>query len=207
MLNLIDRDKVERDKVQAIIDSGLLGKLLAADPSLIDRDAFYAALSSGMGVSKPFRLTIIPIVFKQDYNRPLVYARDAMKLNGFVDERVTDTWFRPEPRNADREFVLVCFGSIIKDHPDPRRSELLRELDKLNLEPEGAMELCLVGTDKRTRDLQREFLIVARRQIWQDQDGESFCPCLGQNDGKRDLRLVPAHTNYHGQCRFLCSRK
>ena len=150
--------------------------------------------------------TITPITFARNYGQTLVEAQDAIRLNGYVEQDFNGQNFPPEGRDDEREFVLVCFHRDIDDDGDPAKSELLRELDKLGLVPEGAMELCFVGTDERTRYLKRKFPIVARRQVWRNPDVGFVCPVL-RGRHERGLYLNPVDYRWFDFDRFLASRK
>jgi len=152
-------------------------------------------------------IIITSITFARNYGQTLVQARGAMRLDGYVEEDVNDQNFPLEGRDEDREFVLVCFNREIDDSEDPAKSELLRELGGLGLQPEGPMELCFVGADERTRDLQRKFPIVSRRQVWQGPRGRLVCSVLHGHPDRRDQLLYRIRRRWLGHFRFLCSRK
>jgi len=151
--------------------------------------------------------TITPISFTHAYGQTLVQARDAMGLDGYVEQDVNDQNFPPEGRDEDRKFVLVCFNREVDDNEDPAKSELLKELDRLGLQPEGPMELCFVGADERTRDLRRVCPIVARRQVWRGPDGGLLCPVLSGGGRGRSLALSRVRFRWYDDYRFLASRK
>ncbi len=191
LLKLVAQSGIDRRQLQVLLQSGRFSVLLR---EFMEEPAH----------PEP---TITPISFARNYGQTLVQARDAMKLDGYVEQDVNDTNFPPEGREGDREYVLVCFHRDIDDHEDedPEKSELLRELDKLGLRPEGPMELCFVGADERTRDLQREFPIVARRQVWRDPHGYVLCPILFEDGHGRGLFNV--QNGWDVDDRFLASRK
>ena len=199
-INLIADSGIDSAHYQALLESGRFSALLRE----------FMEDKSESGRPEP---TIIPLKFAgkySDFRRrypTLVEARNAMRLDGDVEQEVNDTNFPPEGRDGDREFVLVCFHRDIDDHEeDPEKSELLRELDKLGLQSEGPMELCFVGTDEWTRDLQRQFCIAARRQVWW-RLGERFdCPILDEDNG-RYLTNFDCPRTWDDNCWFLASRK
>lgn len=150
--------------------------------------------------------TITPISFPRDYNRTLVAMRDAMKCDGHVEQLVNDANFPVDARDDDRRIVLVCFNRAIVDHEDPEKSELMFELDKLGLQPEGPPELCMVG--EHHPNLQCMFPIVARRQVWRDPHDVDRYPFLVGSDGIRQLGLLGVRGMYWScNYRFLASYK
>jgi len=193
LLNLVSQSGIARDQLQALLESGRLSVLLQD----------FMEDQSELAHPKP---TITPIEFDCHYGQTLVKARDAMELEGYVEQNVNDINFKRNCPAPNQEFVLVCFHRDIYDDEDPDKSELLRELDKLGLKPASPMELCFVGRDERTRDLQREFPIVARSQVWRDPHGHLHCPFLHEDYDGRYLSL--RHVQYWlSNCRFLASRK
>ncbi|MDH5597106.1 MAG: hypothetical protein OEY44_03305 [Candidatus Peregrinibacteria bacterium] len=150
--------------------------------------------------------TITQIKVPLDYTRTLVEMRDATSCDGYVASEVNDENFPVEPgKSGERELELVCFHREIKDDENPARSELLQELDKLGLKPEGPPELCAVG--EHQPDLQREFPIVARRQVWRSPDGILVVPILDEYDYGRGLSLDDVGSRWRYSDWFLASRK
>lgn len=151
----------ERDRQQALIDSGLLPQLFAANLAHVDRDAFQASLvGKVVRVAEP---TIKPITVLFDYTRTLLDMRKADECLNWHPHIQADDFPVEVSQNGERALVLICFHREIKDDEDPEKSELLRELDKLGLKPEGLFELCVVGVQHP--DLLWECTIAARRQI------------------------------------------
>lgn len=192
-INLVADSGIESSQYQRLLQSGRFTALL------------HEFVSEEEAHPEP---TITPIKVPLDYARTLVQMRDAWKYNGYVNADLNDENFPVEAgQSGEREFVLVCFNRPIDDDEDPSKSELLKELDKLGLVPEGPMELCFVGTDERTRDLQRKFPIVARRQVWRGPDGYLRCPILDGSVDGRDLDLSLVRHRWLDDYRFLASRK
>jgi hypothetical protein len=149
--------------------------------------------------------TIEPVSFPRDYNRTLVQMRDAMECYGYVNKDLNDENFPVTVRDDDRELVLICFNRDINDHEDPAKSELLKELDKLGYKPEYAPELCMLG--EHEPEMQREFPIVARGQVWRSHNGDLVCPILGERVFERSAYLNDVRRGWRRGYRFLASRK
>ena len=190
--------------LQLIAESGISSEQY--QKGVLESGAFTDLLRKAMETPDIPEPTITPIPFSPAPGSTLVEMRDAMGLDGYVNPSFNDGNFPIENRkDDDREFVLVCFNRAIDDDEDPEKSELLRELGKLGLEPEGPPELCGVGISHP--DLQREFPIVARRQVWRGPLGSVYCPVLSVYDGGRKLLLDRVRGGWYGTCRFLASRK
>ena len=106
---------------------------------------------------------------------------------------------------GERELVLVCFNRDVADSDVDSESELLRELDRLGLQPEGLPELCAFGA--KHPDLQREFPIAARRAAWRSASGNIVCPIVNWHDSDRTLAVNLVRNCWHRNCRFLASSK
>lgn len=186
IVELLENSEIDSVGVQKLLDSG----------------RFHALLEE---FTVHPELTVTPIKVTMDYSRTFVQMRDAGKYD-YVNPEFNDTNFPVEAgENGDSELVLVCFHRDVDDDEDKKESELLRELDKLGLKPEGPPELCAVG--ERHPELQREFPIVARRQVWRDPDGDLFCPVLDASSVGCGIDLYDVHGSWNASDRFLCSRK
>ena len=193
---LIAQSGIDSDRYQELLASGRFSDLLLE--FTIDKSAEPEQVSS-----EP---TITPIRVSPDYTRTLIQMRNAGGYDGPVNPDLNDTNFPVEVgESGEREFFLVCFHRKVGDHEDPNESELLRELDKLGLKPEGPAELCAVG--EHHPELQRKFPIVARRQAWRDPRGFRAYMVLGGNVYGRSLQLIFVRRMWENNCRFLCSRK
>lgn len=206
-INLIAESGIESTGYQRLLESGRFTELLREFTEERELEKWLSQQSQDPDVTAELvdiEPTITPVTFARNYDLTLVQARDGMGLDAYVEQEINDTNFPPEGRDGDREFVLVCFNRDIDDHEDPEKSELLKELGKLNLEPEGPMELCFLGVDEQTRKLQRQFPIVARRQTWKRQECIPRCPVLFGYTGlfHKEVRI-----RWSDDYRFLASRK
>ena len=200
LLNLVAQSDIKRDEFQILLESGRFTALLQ---EFTVESAHDEPQHPEPQHPEP---TITLIKVPLDYSRTLIAMRDATKCDGYVSPDLNDEHFPVEARECgERELVLVCFHRPIKDDEDPAKSELLRELGKLGLKPEGPPELCAIG--EHHPELQREFPIVARRQVWRHPDGNLVCPLLGGSDRRRSLRLLDVHDRWHDNVWFLASRK
>jgi hypothetical protein len=172
--------------------------------------------------------TVTPITLVPNYRRTIREMLEAGHYEGKITSAFNDVNFPVEPRGYEREFVLINFQrgqwSRIGDSIKPRESELLRELDKMGLEPEGAAEFCAFG--EQHPDVARKASITARRQfcwdgvrtdwdgdIIKDPRGSAVCPimCSWPNGPSmldaREVHLNCIRMGWVGDTFFLCSRK
>jgi hypothetical protein len=155
------------------------------------------------------RLILPPI----NYSRTLFQMRDAGKYDRVSSYFNGDSSF--ENRDGeDRDFFMVCFHRPIRDAEDSAESELISELDKLHLEPEGLPELLAVGEyhpDIQRILMQRELMIVARKRVWRDPSNHLVCPVLHRHRDWRHLlvdKIISWEDDDYGRLyRFLVSRK
>jgi hypothetical protein len=187
LLGLIARSKIEFKECQELLKSGRLTELL---------------LEFRCAKREP---TITPFCVVVDYGRKLNESCDSCGcLGGNVFQeknlRVESRW----KGKCMRDLFLVCFHREISDDEDSAKSELLKELDKLGLQSEGAAELCAVG--KQHPYLQQQFTIVARQQGWELSGNTRGYPVLGMCAGSRILSLEKANI-WSSTSRFLASRK
>jgi hypothetical protein len=56
-------------------------------------------------------------------------------------------------------------------------------------------------------EMQREFPIVARGQVWRDRYGGLGCPFLYEGVYERNANLSYVRLRWNRHCRFLASRK
>jgi len=151
--------------------------------------------------------TITSITVPIDYTRTLVAMRDAGKCDGYVDLNLNDANFSVGAGQGSeyKLIYIICFHRDIGDNEDPAKSKLLEELGKLGFQPEGPAESCAVG--EHHPDLQRQFPIVARRQVWRDPRGVPLCPILRGDSTYRSQFLHDVRYGWRDDCRFLASRK
>ena len=195
LLNLVAQSDIKRDEFQTLLESGRFTALL--------REFTVESAHDEPQHPEP---TITPIKVPPDYSRTLIAMRDATHCDGYVSPDLNDENFPVEARgNGERELVYVCFHREIGDNEDPAKSELLRELDRLGLQPEGPPELCAIG--EHHPELQRGFPIVARRQVWRSPDGSLICPVLFECARRRSLSLFSVRHRWDDYCWFLASRK
>lgn len=192
-INLIQESGIRSDQYQALLESGRLTTLLLEFMKKVDPHT--------LPCREP---TITPINLEVDYKSPLTRMRDTGKYY-YVNLDLNSKNFPVEIREGTLEFLLVFFDRDMDDNENPSKSALLRELDQLGLQPEGPLELCALG--KQYPELQQEFPIVARRQVWRHSDGNLMCPVLTTHDKGRAIILACIESGWVGPCRFLCSRK
>lgn len=183
LLNLVAQSDIQRDEFQEFLGSGEFTKLL-------------------WKFIKP-RITWIRVPV--NYTRTLGEMRDAAHLDRYC-LHFDDKNFPVEVgESGDRAFAIICFRRELHDDEDPAKSELLLELDKLGLQPEGPPELCAVGEHRP--DLE----CIARRQTWRNYDGELVFPMLYTVGGKRQIELgrcnMGRSSMWHSSAHFLASRK
>lgn len=202
IVDLFETSEIDSEGLERLLDSGRL----------------HALVEEFTGDSAHPKTTIMPIRVPVDYTRALEAMRIAARCEGYANPDLNDENFPVEawePNLLDvcfgdvfggeRQLFLVCFHRKINDDENPAKSELLRELDKLGLQPEGPPELCAVGEHHPI--LQREFSIAARRQVWRDPRGRLVCPVLYEDCDERRLSLFKVDYRWNHYFRFLASRK
>lgn len=151
--------------------------------------------------------TILSIEIHCDYKQTLEEARDAMGYTSRVSQLTSGKDFPPEGRTERRQFALICFHRAIGDSEDPKKSELLRELKSLSLEPEGALELCFVPVDECVPKPHENLAILARRQTCEDRMfGGSLCLSITNVDGESHLMPIGFKEGHLEEDWFLVSR-
>lgn len=190
LLSIVSHSGINRKDFQDLLESSRLSILLHEFKSQINH-------------SGP---TITPIHLPIDHGRTLVERRDAGKYD-YVIPDFSDAHFPLEAdEEVEREFVLVCFHREMEDNENPAKSELLCELDRMDLRPEGPVALCAVG--EHHPRLQKNFFIVARKQLWRAIDGDIVCPVLGRLQRMRLIQLCDIRYGWDmADYQFLASRK
>jgi hypothetical protein len=110
---------------------------------------------------------------------------------------------------GERELLLVHFDRRIRDSPVDAESELLSELDRLGLRPEGLPELCALGA-RRTRQRSQLPIIMARGAAYTVDRScykQLVCPVLVEGRKSPRLSFRSAHSDWPRAFHFLASRK
>lgn len=102
---------------------------------------------------------------------------------------------------VDVEITLVHYNRVMST------DDVLKDLDARGLRPIKIEELLALGANEKTRDLQREFPIIALGSVWQDLSGSRRCPCLDRDGSKRPLSLGWFVLGFDEFCRFGAVRK
>lgn len=102
---------------------------------------------------------------------------------------------------VDLEITLVHYNRVMNT------DDVLKDLDQRGLRPIKSEELLALGANEKTRDLQRQFPIIALGSVWQDLDGRRYCPYLYGHGSKRRLSLHWFDYGFHEVCRFAAVRK
>ncbi len=92
---------------------------------------------------------------------------------------------------------LVHFNKAMGD------DEITRRLEKLNLSDATIEELLALGANPVTRDLQRQFPIVARGSVWRDSDRYRNVPVLWRYGSERHAGLGSLGLKWDADYRFL----
>ena len=114
---------------------------------------------------------------------------------------------------TDQRFPVEGSGTepveIILRHYDKVMSTdaVLADLDKDGLRPIRIEELLALGADPKTRDLQREFPIIALASVWRDAVGDRRVACLFRGASERRLVLGSVGNGWVEFCRFAAVRK
>lgn len=154
----------------------------------ISRKSFQALLSESKEVLANPEPTIIPIEVSVDYSRTLVQMRDSGRYDICSDDLNDENFPIETGQSGKKILVLVGFNRIIDDSENPAESELLRELDRLDLEPAGPAELCAFG--EKYPKLPCGPRIVARRQVWQPPGDDPACPVFHVLFKKRIMIVI-----------------
>lgn len=158
ILKLVAHQPIDCERLQKLLESGLLSDLLIADPASVDRDAFRAALA----------LTFKVIV---DYTKPLA----DMIVDGKYDDvnlDITAEHFPIDTRHQSSADDVARASEEIKIRlvhlgRDAKTAEVEAEFDKTGLRPVTLPELLALYA--AYPDLQRKYQtepIVALGSVW-----------------------------------------
>lgn len=109
---------------------------------------------------------------------------------------------------TDKNFPVEGSGTedveVILRHYDKAMTTdaVLADLDQDGLRPMRIEELLALGADTKTRDLQRQFPIIALGSVWQSLDGGRDVPCLFRRGSYRSLYLSWLGNDWCEICRF-----
>ena len=130
-----------------------------------------------------------------------------LKAGGYdwEDDSLTSKNFPPTRRKTDTvRLYLIHFNRVIIDGEVTRKLEQLKRELNLRDDPDATIEeLFTLGANPKTRDLQRQFAIVARGSVWQDSDGSRHVPALWSDDGERYAYLGWLDRRWGSDYRFL----
>ena len=120
----------------------------------------------------------------------------------WADSDITDKHFSVEGSGTETvEIILRHYDKVMST------DAVLADLDKNGLRPATIDELLALGADSKTRDLQRQFPIIALGSVWQSLGGHRYCPYLRTYGSKRRLRLLWLDYDFDVICRFAAVRK
>lgn len=182
LLNIVAKSGIERDGLQALLESG----------------RFTGLLQEFKGQIEPKPSTYMVTV---DYKSSLADMIRAGKYD-WAHKDITQEHFPFETRDAEEvELQLVHFGRTMTTR------QVLDELNKQGLRPATLPELCAFGASQPK--LQWQYPIVAFGSEWREQDGTPLVTYLCANDDKRELNLhtVACRWSRVRSHRFLVSRK
>jgi len=132
--------------------------------------------------------TVTPITVRLDYSRTLAELQGPRDPGSVLPADFHDHRFPVERVREDGECELFIAGfhRDLLDDEDPSKSELLRALSRLGLQPEGPLEL--LSTRQQHPNVLHRYPIVARRQVYRD-ELRLFVPFLRGNDNSSRLFL------------------
>lgn len=142
---------------------------------------------------------------KNAYSLTINYSHsveDGVKAGQYdwTNSDITSSHFPSEEVGTkDVSIELIHFGRNMGT------SEVLSELDKMDLRPATLKEFLALG--EKHPNLQREIPIVALGSVWQDPLGDRFCAYLYGHGSKRGLGLRWVVSEWVGGCRFAAVRK
>lgn len=184
ILNLVAQSGIERDRFQALLESGRFSVLLR---EFMEEDG-----------SEPTGDTYMVTI---DYDMPLA---DMIEVGSYdwVNDDITAKPFPPNKRESCKvELYVLHFGR------DMTTKEVLAELDKRDLRFAELPELLALGAAHP--DLQRKFPLVALGSEWRRRDGDVGVPSLcGYGDVRRlFLYWSGPQDGWDDLCRFVAVRK
>jgi hypothetical protein len=186
-------EKTPSEKLQEIIESGVLSDLRDGDFARFNRNEFRKMLNLGFSKSFPFPTFTLLI----NYDRG-VKAGIRSGHYDYVNPYITENNF-PTIQQGVKEVAvqLVHFSKIKMMSTD----QVLIELDKMNLRPANIQELLSLG--EKHPNLQREYPIIALGSVCRSFDGHLTCPILGSDSsGCRRISFDWVEDGWGGICRF-----
>lgn len=203
-INVVAESGVDSDQFQSLLGSGKLTWLLRR--FMQRRPAPKLALPRNLReFSRKKRepvTEIIPLDVPPHGGVSLFEMIETGEYGGNVNPNFNEENF---PMGSGPGLLLVCFNRVIEDDEDPTKSELLQEIDKLDLQPEGPFELATVG--RCFSRLERVLPIAARRQIWRNTDGIPRCPIMHHIGGAVHVNLRDVNKRWKENAAFLASHK
>lgn len=197
VLKLIVHQGVDRDRLQAFIESGLLSELLAADPSAVDRTAFRSALALDCLLSIYCACMVVV-----DYSMSLVDMISAGRY-GQVCREINHENFPIERRDTTERVEVVLVHPRVGSgemYPD----KLLAEMHHFGLRPATLPELLALGASQP--DIQRRFPIIALASLWRRPGDCDNVPSLDIEGGMRTL-VLKRRLGWGGGFCFACVRR
>ncbi len=150
--------------------------------------------ANGTGLGDTYTVTV-------DLDKKLKAMIEAGRYD-WTNSDITDKHFPIEGSGQSQvEIILRHYDKVMST------DAVLADLDQNGLRPATIAELLALGADPKTRDLQREFPIIALGSVWQRLYGYRYCPYLYRNGSKRHLRLDWIVSDWREICRFAAVRK
>ncbi len=208
-INTVDESGIDSDQFQSLLGSGNLTVLLhrfmksGQVPHMKEeKEEIVCRMREAIQRQGKSGIVIIPLDMLSHGGVSLLDMIEAGEHGGHVNANLNEENF---PMVRGSELLLACFNREIGDSEDPTESELLQEMDKLELQAEGPFELAMVGMCFSR--LERMLPIVARRQIWRNPDGVPLCPIMQSIDGAVHLNLRDVNMRWKETAAFLTSHK
>lgn len=189
VLTLIGQKEVSKERLVALVDSGLLADLLDADPANINRDDFRKSLG------------LTPAEFRALVNRDLSLKEmiSAGHYDGGVNSDITAERFPIVGSGSEMvEFKLVDFGRNVES------DEAAADLSKGGWHAADIAEGLAFGAAFPAAQLKNPIpLLGSVAKVW----GYRYVACLYRVDSKRFLYLFRWGDGWFAYYRFLAARK
>lgn len=146
------------------------------------------------GTGNVYRVTV-------DRDKKLTVMIQAGRYD-WTDSDITERHFPVEGSGTvEVDIEFVHYNRVMST------DDVLNDLDRRGYRPATIDELLALGADPKTRDLQREFPIVALGSVWQELYGRRGVAALGGNASRRCLDLGWIEDVWDGVYRFAAVRK
>jgi hypothetical protein len=187
ILTLVNQKEVSKEKLTALVESGLLADLLDADPANINRGAYRKLLG------------LTPAELTANINRGLS-LREMVEAGHYdwVNDDITAERFPIKGSGSvETSFELVHFNRNIES------DEAVKEMAKRGLRPADLAELLAFGA--AFPEEQRKYPIVELGSVARI-GGSRYVACLYRDDSRRSLSLLRWGGSWDADYRFLAVR-